>query len=319
MREGCRPQGFNVRVLCQATDGYDAMPIVPSQSPFAQVSFAHQPFGIRVRCVLDLPGLSKARQTTGVAIEATGAMQSWFGLGPFSKNMIREVAQSLGVLLSSLDRNEGTTFLYWGTNDPGLLQPLGFRTAEQWRSFPFIAPRTFGHSRHLLPAIKYFTEGIHPGTGRRFREGSTSRGIFVFLLDGAIEDFEEVRGYCLKLAEESESDSHPITLISVGFGSQFLENSRGQMQALAAQFGRLKTPIFSSVVADELLAVPEVAREAIMANVIVAEMGVVFDASGKEIRRFPSGLPGMFEFYLSANATAFSVNIDGIIHEQTLC
>jgi hypothetical protein len=170
----------------------------------------------------------------------------------------------------------------------------------------------------LLPAIQYFTDGIHPGTGRRFREESTSQGIFVFLLDGDIEDFEEVRGYCLKLAGESESGCYPIRLISVGFGSQFLANSKGQMQALAAQLRRIKTPIFSSVVADELHAVPEVAREAIMANVMVAEMGVVFDANGEEIRRFPAGLPGMFEFYLSANSTAFAVNIDGTVHTQTL-
>ena len=294
------------------------MPTVPSQPPFARVSFWHEPFGIRVRCVLDLPCLSKSGQTTGVAIEATGAMQHWFGLGPFSKNMIREVAQSLGVLLSKLDKSDGTTFLYWGTNDPGLIQPLGFRTAEQWLSFPFAAPRYYGHENRLLPAIQYFTDGIHPGTGRRFREESTSQGIFVFLLDGDIEDFEEVRGYCLKLAGESESGCYPIRLISVGFGSQFLANSKGQMQALAAQLRRIKTPIFSSVVADELHAVPEVAREAIMANVMVAEMGVVFDANGEEIRRFPAGLPGMFEFYLSANSTAFAVNIDGTVHTQTL-
>lgn len=295
------------------------MPPVVPQPPFLQVRSWQQPFGIRVRCVLGLPVPAKTGLVTGAAIEATGGMQAYFGAGPFSRGQIRGPTLALAEILSLLDKHGGTTLLYWGTGNTESFQSLGFRTPDQWRTHPFPPPRMFGRSGCLLPAIRYFIEGTHPATGHFFAEEGRRLGVFVFILDGAIEDFPAVRDYCLQLAEQIETGRRPpARLVLVGFGQQYIEQDGGQARALAAHFARMNTPVVVSVVADDLASTPRVASEVIMTNQVVAETGCVFDADGRAIRHFPTGLPGTIEFLLPSDSTAFSVSVGGQVYRQEL-
>jgi hypothetical protein len=269
--------------------------------------------------VLGLSVLAKTGLVTGAAIEATGGMRTYFGTGPFSRGQIRGPALALAEILSLLDKRGGTAMLYWGTENTESFQYLGFRTAEQWRAYTFAPPRAFGRSGCLLPAIRYFTEGIHPTTGRSFAEEGKLLGVFVYILDGAIQDFPAVRDYCLQLAEQIETDRRsPVRLVLVGFGQQYIEQDGGQARALAAHFARMNTPVVASVVADDLASIPRVASEVIMTNQVVAETGCVFDADGRAVRHFPNGLPGTIEFLLPSDSIAFSVSVGGQVYRQEL-
>ena len=45
-----------------------------------------------------------------------------------------------------------------------------------------------------------------------------------------------------------------------------------------------------------------------MTSLTVADSGSILDGSGNEIKSFPDGLPGKFEFILPAGQTVFTVH-----------
>ena len=171
----------------------------------------------------------------------------------------------------------------------------------------------------LLPAIKYFVEGLHPLTNRLFREEAASQGVFVFVIDGTVDDFELVRDYCLWLAEEIKQKRRtPVKLIAAGFGDRFLEDSQGQMQALHAQMFRRQPDVFAAITALTIEDIPAVVGQEVMATVPVGHTGMIRDVDGRVVQSFSDAVPAAFEFYLSPHSRSFSVSIDGRVYPYRL-
>jgi hypothetical protein len=295
------------------------MQSAPTQFPFSHVYFGLQPFGIRVHCTLDPSLIKKQAQITGLAIEATGGMQPYFGYGPFVKNSIRALGQTLGGHLGTFDRDGGTSVIYWGTNDTTTIQPLGFRPTEQWRNYSFSPPTSgYGRNNCILTAIKHFLESEFRAD-RTIKRDNALPGVFVFLLDGPVDDFNAVLDYLIKFAEDVIAHRRMLDhLIFVGMGEQILESIQGQIQAFAATSGRTDPPLITSLIVRNISDVAADVEEAIMACVSATKPGKVFEGKGQEICKFPSGLPGAFQFYLSGGSKSFLVDIDGAIYKQEL-
>jgi len=246
-------------------------------------------------------------------------MQSFFGFGPFTKNQVSEPARALASMLGEIDHLHGTNIIYWGTGDQGRFQNLGFRTTDQWLKFSFSAPVHSGRESVLLPALRYFMEGTHPKTGNPFEHEGKDRGVFFILLDGTIKDFEAVDIYCRQLVNDIiEGKRHLVRIIFVGLGEDFLEASRGQIQALVSQFGYMELPIFSSIMVDNFESIPEEAKSILMNMIDIASSGRILDADLREVCSFPSGMPGAFEFYLPSNTRNFYVDINGKLYQQAI-
>lgn len=286
------------------------------QFPFAKLSFIQQPFGVRVKCVLDSSLVKEQDCATGVAIEATGGMEPYFGLSAFSKGVVKEFGRSLGEFLGKLDRQNGTTVLYWGTGDTPPVQNLGFRSGSEWGFFQFGRPISgFGRRSELMPALQYFLENEQLTADQPIRQGQ--EGIYVFLLDGNMDDYPDVLDYLSQFVGDVIGERRKMSrLIFTGFGDNFIETSQGQLHALAALSNRTEPPVISSLVVRDVNNLIEDVKDAVMVYVKAARKGAVLDDKGKLIHDFPNGLPGAFQFYIPSGSNSFTINMDDNLYTQ---
>jgi hypothetical protein len=286
------------------------------QFPFAKLSFTQQPFGVRVKCVLDSSLVKEQDCITGAAIEATGGMESHFRVGAFSKGIVKEFGRSLGEFLGRLDRQNGTIMAYWGTGDVPPIQNLGFKSSSEWGFFQFSRPASgFGRRSELMPALRYFLEDRNIAVRTPYRQ--EQEGIYVFLLDGSIDDYPHVLDYLGQFVGDVTGERRKMCrLIFAGFGDNFIEASQGQLHALAALSNRAEPPIISSLVVSDAGNLIEDVKDAVMVYVKASRKGAVLDEKGKLIRDFPNGLPGAFQFYIPSGSGSFTIRMDDNLYTQ---
>lgn len=292
--------------------------LIPNvQFPFSKIGLTQQPFGLRVQCVLDASLIKGSSYITGLAIEATGGMEPHFGLSAFSKGVIKEFGRSLGNFLGKTDKQNGTTTLYWGTGDACSFQNLGFRSASEWDFFQFGRPVAgFGRRSEMLPILRYFLDGEYVSIRPEMRQ---SEGIYVFLLDGALDDYPQVLDFLGQFASDVINDRKKRNnVILVGFGENFIESSQGQLHALAALSNRTNPPIISSLTVQNAQNLVEDVKDAIMAYVKVSHGGAVLNGNNQIIQNYPLGMPGAFQFYLPSGSKSFMINLDGTLYMQTV-
>ena len=288
------------------------------QFPFAKLSLTPQPFGLRVKCVLDAELIKTKSHITGTAIEATGGMANYFGLGAFSKGMVKELGRSLGEFLGKLDKQGGTTVIYWGTNDEKSIQNLGFRSGSEWGYFQFGKPIAgFGKKCELMPALRYFLEEGHLSVRPSLR--GQAEGIFIFLLDGGIDDFPFVLDYLGQFVGDVVGERRKRAhLVFVGMGENFIEESRGQLHALAALSNRANPPVISSLVVRDVSLLVDMVKDSVMEFMQVSKQGAVLNSNNQPIQSFPDGVPGAFQFYIPVGSKSFMLNLDGNLYTQVI-
>jgi hypothetical protein len=296
-------------------DSAELPPELLTRPPMGKINLWRESSNTHVRCYIDLGGRTFERATTGVAIDASGSMQPEFGYGPFARNKVREVAQVMCPYIARTDTDGGTTLIYWATGDPGEIQPHGFLAESQAQTYSYAPPKNYGRKTNLLPALKYFGDGIHPKTGRPFRD--YEMGIFIFVTDGAIEDMEAVKQYSTKLAQEIEAGKRkPIKLIIIGVGTQIDEQ---QMEELDDLDTGTSQDLYFHRIAAQMTDLSDIFIELVNENMIIAQNGVVRDAKGAEVVNFrDTGVPALFEFNLPAGATSFTLEVEGQKFTQTL-
>lgn len=287
-----------------------------ARPPFAKINVWRENGNTHVLCYMGLGDRTLEETTTGVAIDASGSMQPLFGLGPFARNQVRDVAQVMCQYIASrADQNGGTTLIYWATGDPGEIQPHGFLTEAEAQGYAFPAPKQYGRRTNLLPALKYFADGIHPKTGRPFRD--SKRGVFVFITDGAIEDLEAVKQYSTQLAQEIQAGKrNPLKLVLIGLGNQIDEQ---QMQELDDLDTGTEQDLYFHKIATQMTELAEIFTEMVDETMMIAENGVVRDTKGKEVLSFrDTKVPARFEFDLPAGSTGFTLEVEGQKFTQSL-
>jgi hypothetical protein len=287
-----------------------------TQPPFGKINYWRDPKSTHVLCYIDLGARAFEKTTTGVAIDASGSMQSSFGFGPFAANKVKEIAQVMcPYIAQKADKDDGTALIYWATGDPGEIEPHGFLPAAKAQTYGYPAPKNYGHKTNLLPAIKYFTEGKHPQSGRQFR--NEEFGMFIFITDGAFEDMDAVKQYSTQLAQEIEAGNRkPIKLIIIGLGSQIDENQMAELDDLDTG---TEQDLYFHRIASEMTQLSEIFIELVNESMIVADNGIIRDSKGAEVMNFrDTKVPALFEFDLPTGATSFTMEIEGQKFSQTL-
>jgi hypothetical protein len=287
-----------------------------TRPPFAKINLWREKGNTHVLCYMALGDRGLEETTTGVAIDASGSMQELFGLGPFARNQVRDVAQLMcSYIASRADRDGGTTLIYWATGDPSEIEPHGFLSESEAKSYQYPRPKLYGRRTNLLPALKYFIEGNHPQSGRPFRD--TKLGLFVFITDGAIDDLEAVKQYSTGLAQEIQAGKrNPVKLVLIGFGKAIDEQ---QMQELDDLDTGTDQDLYFHRIADQMADLGDIFIELVNENMTIADNGAVRDDGGKEVLSFrDTKVPARFEFDLPAGARGFSFEVEGQGFSQQL-
>lgn len=285
---------------------------------------------------------------TGVALDASSSMKSWFGHGlrgfvPESAqkdykrrgwlhereldgrrvqsfdpeayedaiakgylvrttNIVEPLSrQFISYLADNLDEDGGTTVIYWACDDGAGYEVVGDFTGEQVRNLAFPGPqkRDFGSGTRLLPAMRYFVD--------RFRDAS--RGMYLFLTDGQLDDLQAVKNYTIGLCKDIQAKRrNSVKCVLIGVGDKIDE---GQMEELDDLDSGTDVDIWDHKIATEMRAVVEIFAEVVDENQIVAPTAKLFDASGKLVKTFADGLPAKVEFTMPATSDCFELEVGG--------
>lgn len=221
----------------------------------------------------------------------------------WSENIVQPLAREfIAYLAQTIDADRGTTVVYWACGNGSVLELVGDFTAEQCRTLDVVGPRhaTFGTGTCLTPAVKYFVE--------RFR--SAPRCMFVFITDGKLDDLPQVKAYTTQLAREvAARQRNYVKCVLIGVGDQIDE---GQMVELDDLETGTDVDIWDHKIAREMRGLVEIFAEVVSENQIVAPSARLLDATGREVKTFPAGLPAKVSFLLPAASPWFELEVHDV-------
>lgn len=279
-------------------------------APFGEVNVTPAKGGRQaVRATVPI-GVRKEGAQTGLALDASGSMESNYADLTGRGNVITPVARGLcAYLASEVDQDGGTTAIYWAMGRGGAdVQVIGDLTAEQARGHSFTKPHPLGGDTALLPAVKYFVE--------RFADAPW--GLYVFLTDGAFNDLAAVKAYTRGLAQSIKAGKrNPLKLVLVGVGSGVNEGQMAELDDLST--GTDLPDLWDHKVAADMRSVNDVAAEVIDANARVAKTGRVLSPDGAVLKDYSdTGVPAAVEFEAPAGLAYFTLELDGRKFHQSL-
>lgn len=241
---------------------------------------------------------------TGVALDASRSMSS-----AFSKNEIEPLAQRItAYLASNLDADGGTTVIYWACGNGKQIEVIGDLTEEDCKTASFAGPSKtkFGASTYLMPAVRYFVD--------RFKDAT--RGMYIFITDGRLDDLNEVKRYTKQLAKRiAVGERNPLKCVLIGVGDKIDED---QMEELDDLETGTDVDIWDHKIAKEMRALLEIFAEVVSESQIVAPTATIYDDSGNVVQRFTDGLPAKVAFSMPASSKAFELEVGSRRVRQTV-
>ena len=287
--------------------------------PFGEVNVFQEPDGsLRVRAtILMRPQVEGAQ--TGLAIDGSNSMNQMFGasgavsalFASASNNIVQPVARLMAEYLANFDSDGNTTAIYWACGIGGAdIQELGDMNAAQAASHNFIQPKSPGTGTKLLPAIKYFTE-------TKFHDAPW--GIYVFITDGAIEDFDAVVQYSLQIGEEISKGKRGFTkFVLIGLGPHVDQDQMEELDDM--DMGGLKDPkgdeidLWDHKLASSMSKLEEIFAEVVSNDMVLAPSATITDSAGKPVKpigrnSYADGLPAILEFTMPGDATSFKITL----------
>jgi hypothetical protein len=256
-----------------------------------------------------MPRISEGVKT-GVALDASSSMKGVYGKLPkSSENLVEiEARKFLYYLADRLDGDGETTAIYWACSGVEGVEVLGSFQAEQCAELPIEGPQEafFGSMTNLLPALRYFVE--------KFSEASN--GMYIFVTDGQIDDFWEVKQYCIDLAKGIISgERNPLKCVLIGIGEKV--NSR-QMQELDNLDEVTGFDLWDYHLAKDMRETTDIFAELVDESVIVAPVAAIYDDQHHLVTQFTDGLPGRVSFRLPKTASFFELEVAGQTIRQPL-
>jgi hypothetical protein len=193
------------------------------------------------------------------------------------------------------------TVIYWACGDGGEYEVVGDVMASACRSLVIAGPQQagFGDGTRLAPAMRYFLD--------RFQKAR--HGLFIFLTDGRLEDFEAVRELSVVVAQEvTEGKRQSLKFVLIGVGPEIDEE---QMFALDHLNDETQVDLWDHKIAKELRALSEIMVEIVDASQIVAPSAIFYDDTGRVVAEYPGGLPAKSGFLLPLHAKGFEIELRG--------
>ena len=248
------------------------------------------------RTVVDGQPLFNPTEEGFAELQQTGLLQT-------QPNEVQDVARNaIPYLAEKLDEDGGTTVIYWACGDTGAdIEVVADLTADQARESNYGGPAAWGNGTRLMPAIRYFLD--------RFNDAQM--GFYVFITDGEIEDFEEVKAFTAQLSRDVHSGAVNNTkLVLIGVGNEI---NRAQMEELDDLPDELNLPvdIWDHKIAVEIRGIADLFAELVDENVMLAPSGKLLGENGETIVNFTDGVPALMKFSLPLTAKSFSLEVSG--------
>ncbi len=220
---------------------------------------------------------------------------------PAGENIVESQSRIMTEYLTKFDEDGGTTVIYWATGDGRQIEVIGDFTRDECSSIPFAGPNHFGNETHLLPAIKYFVE--------RFADARW--GIYVFITDGALNDLDAVKRYCIQLARNIKNrKQNDLKFVLIGVGDDI---DPSQMEELDDLETGTDIDLWDHKIAKEMKNLADIFTEVVNESVIIVPGdGIVKDSNDTVVKDFrDTGLPALMWFDLPPNSQWFSLEIGG--------
>ena len=258
-----------------------------------------------------------------LALDASLSMKKMYGLGGLfgeEPNYVQGIARRLGQIMARFSRSGKSSALYWCVETLGNeIEQFGVFNETDWAVTPVAGPtqKKWGRGTHLLPVIKYGYETIY-----KQPEQAIAGTVGAIITDGIIEDEQACIDYCYSIGQElSHQKPEPFKLTLIGIGSQVDE---GQLARLDNMFEGTDVDydlwsaglVPAMQTEDDILAV--LFGELMTEDIIVAATGFVEDGDGRQLARWPDGMPGAFRFKLPKGQTKFIVRTPQKDIEQDL-
>ena len=223
------------------------------------------------------------------------------GVFRYTQNIVEQQAREMTAYLSKFDADGGTTVIYWATGDGRQIEVVGDLTGKQCPTHRFDGPQNYGQATHLLPAIKYFVD--------RFVDARW--GMYVFITDGALNDLDAVKRYCVQLARDiARGKRNDLKFVLIGVGDDIDE---GQMEELDDLDTGTDLDLWDHKIAKDMKQLAEIFAEVVSETVIIVPGdGVIKDSNGNVLRDYrDSGLPALMWFDLPPGSQWLTLEVAG--------
>lgn len=220
----------------------------------------------------------------------------------YTANIVEPLARDvIAYLAGNLDADGGTTVIYWACGDGSAIEVLGDYTDDQCPQLSMTGPKMseFGPRTVLRPAVQYFVDRFDDAT----------RGMYLFITDGRIDDLDDVKKYTTQLARAIESGKkNSVKCVLIGVGDEIDEK---QMEELDNLDTGTDVDVWDHKIAVEMRGLMDIFSEVVSENHIVAPTGFVYDSSGAVVRRFTDGLPAKVALEMPAGSQWFELEVAG--------
>lgn len=228
-------------------------------------------------------------------------------------NQVQDICRKVVPMLAGkLDADGGTTVIYWAQGADGSgFSVLGDLEEEQAATAEYQGPQEgqWGNGTRLLPAIKYFLN--------TFRDAPM--GFYVFVTDGRLDDFEEVKEFTIQLAHDiANKKTNPVKLVLIGVGNEIDEKQLEDLDDLPDTCD-LPVDIWDHKIAKEMRSLLDIFAEMVDENQILAPSAELLDDQGNLVRSYTDGMPALLRFELPASAKGFRISLpNGVVIEQAI-
>jgi hypothetical protein len=142
------------------------------------------------------------------------------------------------------------------------------------------------------------------------------RGMYVFITDGRLDDLAEVKRYTTQLAKDIASGKrNSVKCVLIGVGDEIDE---GQMEELDDLDTGTDVDIWDHKIAKEMRAIVEIFAEVVDENQIVAPTGTIYASDGKAVKTYTDGVPAKLSISLPVNSEWFELEVQGQRIRQTV-
>jgi hypothetical protein len=216
-------------------------------------------------------------------------------------NEVQKIArEAMPYLAEKLDEDGGTTLIYWACGERGDgIEVAGDLTGDEARAATYGGPKDWGNGTRLMPAINYFME----------RFSDAKMGFYVFLTDGSLDDFEEVKAFTMQLSRDVHAKKvNDVKLILIGMGDQINRRQLEELDDLPDEYD-LPVDIWDHKIAEDMRGLSDLFAELVDENIILAPTGRILDDSGEVAKNYSDGVPALMEFSFPLASRSLTLEI----------
>lgn len=317
---------------------------------FGEVNVADTAAGREVHftILMEPQGVESEGWQTGVALDASASMKSWYGQSLSGKLPAAIEAeyvakgwitqkQSDGRTVKSFQKQAYADAIQRGvlTMSTNIVEPAardfiaylasnldadGGTTVIYWAcgngaAYEVVGDFTSDQCKSMTltgPSSQSFGSGTQLLPAVKYfvdRFTDAARGMYVFLTDGRLDDLEEVKAFTKKLCKAIAGGTrNPVKCVLIGVGDQVDE---GQMEELDDLDSGTDVDVWDHKIHREMRGLMEIFAEVVSENTIVAPTGTLFGPNGETVTKYSDGVPAVIRATLPKGAAFFELEVAG--------